>query len=504
MSSSITRETVIQAQRELCKADLAEYTKRSWHVLEPSTPLVWGWAMDAICMHLQAVGDGRIQKLMINCPPGFLKSLLTCVFLPSWIWGPLGQPSKRFMGTAYEERLATRDSNRMRSLVKSPWFQERWPINFTKDTDGKSEFSNDQTGFRLARSFYSTMGKRADGLMLDDPLNIAKANSATELKNCEREFLEALPSRLNDLGVSFTIVIMQRLNERDPSGIIIENNMPYEKLILPMRFDPTLECKTSLGWTDPRTEEGELLFPERYPEHVVIEWEKSLGDYGTASQLQQRPAPRGGGIIKKKWFRWYGDMDLPRILYRYIFADTANKTETQHDFSVLQCWGMVDTGQIILLDQERGKWEAPDLEKKAREFWAKHKAKVGIGPLRKKYVEDKSSGIGLIQALRKPRVDSNGVILPAIPIEGIPRDKDKISRAYSAAPQIQLGNVILPKDAEWIEDFLKEVKNFPTAKHDDQLDPMLDAVDKMLIGAIRPGPPVIPADSKHKPYVFYD
>jgi phage terminase large subunit-like protein len=114
------------------------------------------------------------------------------------------------------------------------------------------------------------------------------------------------------------------------------------------------------------------MFPERFGEEQVQELEKTLGSYGTAGQLQQRPAPRGGGILKEAWFRYY--TVLPRLEFRTIHADTAQKTGEENDYSVFQCWGRSTVGEAVLIDQVRGKWEAPELLVQARAFWHKHKA----------------------------------------------------------------------------------------------------------------------------------
>lgn len=449
------------AERELCRRSLAEFAKRAWRVLEPATPLKWGWALDAICLHLEAVTNGKINRLLMNVPPGTMKSLLTGVIWPAWEWGPRNMPQMRFVGTAHEETLAIRDSRRCRDLIKSAWFQNLWPLEFSRDLDGKREFGNTHMGFRQARSFTSMTGVRGDRVILDDPISADNANSEAKLKEAKLAFTETLPTRVNS-EKSAIIVVMQRLNEKDTSGVILEMGLPYVHLCIPMRYEPGRRCVTSIGWADPRQVEGELMFPERFPEQQVADLEKTLGSYGSAGQLQQRPAPRGGGILKDAWYRFY--TVLPTLEWRTIHVDTAQKTGEENDYSVLQCWARSTVGQAVLLDQIRGKWEAPELLTQARAFWFKH---VGGGvPLRGMYVEDKVSGTGLIQTLRREGV-------PVVPVQ---RNKDKLSRGHDAAPFVESGNVLLPADAAWLSDFLAESASFPGGAHDDQLDPMFDAI----------------------------
>jgi predicted phage terminase large subunit-like protein len=464
----LTKADLIAVERELCKRSLAEFAKRAWKVLEPAAELKWGWALDAICLHLEAVTRGEITRLLMNVPPGSMKSLLTGVIWPAWEWGPRNMPEMRYVGTAHEETLAIRDSRRCRDLIKSEWYQVLWPLVLASDLDGKREFGNTSKGSRQARAFTSMTGVRGDRIILDDPISADNANSAAKLEAAKIAFTETLPTRVNS-EKSAIVVIMQRLNEKDTSGVILEMGLPYVHLYIPMRFEKSNRCVTSIGWQDPRTEDGELMFPERFAEEQVKELEKTLGVYGAAGQLQQRPAPRGGGIINTSWFGYW--TVLPQLEFRFITVDTAQKTEQQNDWSVMQCWARSTAGKAVKIDQIRGKWEAPELLTQARAFWLKHlNSNLPMcrnATLKGMYVEDKVSGTGLIQTLRRE----------GLPVIAVQRNKDKISRGYDAAPFVESGNVLLPQDAPWLSDFLSEVGVFPSGAHDDQLDPMFDAIN---------------------------
>lgn len=472
----LTKADLLAVERELCGRSLAEFAKRAWHVLEPSAELKWGWALDAICLHLEAVTDGRITRLLMNVPPGCMKSLLTGVIWPAWEWGPKGMPEMRIVGTAHEETLAIRDSRKCRELIKSEWFQELWPLDISSDLDGKREFGNTKKGIRQARAFTSMTGVRGDRVILDDPISADNANSEAKLEAARIAFTETLPTRVNS-EKSAIVVIMQRLNEKDVSGVILKMGLPYVHLFIPMRFDPKHRCTTEIGWTDPRTEAGELMFPERFSEEGVTALEKTLGSYGAAGQLQQNPSPRGGGIIKNAWYRYW--TSLPPLDWVEMFADTAQKTGEENDYSVFELWGRTTTGQAVLIDLLRGKWEAPELLVQARAFWIKHRD--GPRPPRAMLVEDKVSGTGLIQTLRREGV-------PVLPLQ---RSRDKISRGNDAAPFIESGNVLLNADAPWLSDFLAESEKFPAGANDDQLDPMFDAIDRVQKNP-RGGAPVAP------------
>jgi predicted phage terminase large subunit-like protein len=210
-----------------------------------------------------------------------------------------------------------------------------------------------------------------------------------------------------------------------------------------------------------------------------------------AGQYMQSPIALGGNIIRGSWFPRY--TVLPKIKWRKIFADTAQKTAERNDFSVFECWGLGDDGRIYLLDMIRGKWEAPELERRAIAFWAKQSAlspenfgtllpwirnppadSVLVGQLRKMVVEDKSSGTGLIQKIR---------LVNTIPVQAVERVKDKLTRVMDVVSYWEAGLACLPELAPFTNDFVLEAEAFTaddSHAYDDQIDPLVDATVDML------------------------
>lgn len=463
---------IIEVEREACRRSLATFVREAWAVLEPGQKYIHGWHVDAICEHLEAITAGELTRLLINIPPGTMKSTLVSVFWPAWEWGPRDMSHVRFIGASHEQGLAIRDTRKMRRLITSDWFQARWPLKLTGDQNEKMFYENEATGFRQACAVKSMTGRRGDRVAWDDPHSVEAALSQAERETALRVFQETLPTRLNNPDSSAIVIVMQRLHEADVSGFILEGDYGYEHLCLPMEFEVDRSCVTSIGFQDPRKEEGELLFPERFPREVVERDKKVMGALAVAGQFQQRPAPRGGGVFKDEWWQYYSV--LPTIKWRGVWADTAQKAKESSDYSVFQCWGESDSGKAVLIDQVRGKWEAPELLAQARAFWAKHKAVSGMGNLRSFRIEDKVSGTGLIQTLKRE----------GVPVQGIPRNagRDKVTRAMDAAPSVEAGQVMLPRAAPWLSDFLAEASAFPTGSHDDQVDPMCDAVADIVLG----------------------
>lgn len=470
----------VKEARKMRQAEesLADFAIQAWHILEPSTELKWGWAMEAICDHLEAVTRGEVKRLLMNVPPGSMKSLLTGVLWPAWEWGPKGLASKRFLSTAHKQDLAVRDNMKCRRLIQSEWYQSRWPITITGDQNSKLKFENNKTGFREAMAFTSMTGSRGDRVILDDPLSVDDANSEAALLAAESTFREALPTRVNN-DESAIVVIMQRLHEKDTSGIILAEKLPYVHLMLPMRFESTRRCSNQI-FTDPRKTEGELLFPERFPEQTVTELEKTLGEYATAGQLQQRPSPAGGGILKVSHFQlWPTNIDLPSFEYVVQSVDPAYTEKTSGDPSAFTAWGVfTHKGKrgAMLLDAWADHMGYPQLRAKLVEEWH---ATYGKSDSRKGkkadalLIEQKASGQSLIQDLRQAN-------LPAVPY--LPTS-DKISRAHQVAPILELDCLWLPesrneggKPVTWAREFLKQVEQFPNAEHDDYVDSLSQCI----------------------------
>jgi predicted phage terminase large subunit-like protein len=288
------------------------------------------------------------------------------------------------------------------------------------------------------------------------------------------------------------IVIMQRLAADDPTGFIKGGNLPgeWEFVSIPALIDDeyveTLpeELRDKIA-RENRDEDGRFSYwPYKEPLADLLEMEEGRGTdaeggrvsrYVFSSQYQQSPKVLGGDIIRGADFKRYETP--PRLQWRKIYADTAQKTAERNDYSVFQCWGLGYDGRVYLLDQIRGKWQAPELRRRAIDFWNKHNISgVNVPTLRKMMIEDKASGTGLIQDIQ----DAG-----SIPVEGIEREKDKLTRVMDIVSFIESGLVYIPAHAEWVNDFIEECESFTaddTHAHDDQIDPLVDAINDMLGG----------------------
>lgn len=450
----------------MCRRSLASFAKRAWPILEPATDLKWGWALDAICQHLEAVTNGDLTRLLMNVPPGSMKSLLTGVIWPAWEWGPRGLPHHRFLGTAHKQDLAVRDNLKCRRLIRSEWYQRLWPVSLVSDQDAKTKFENDKTGFREAMAFTSMTGSRGDRVILDDPHSVDDANSVVKLAAGVTTFREALPSRVNN-DESAIVIVMQRLHELDVSAIAIE--LGYEHLMIPMRFEAERRCVTSIGWQDPRTVDGELMFSERFPERQVAELEKTLGSYATAGQLQQRPAPRAGGMFQRSDFEVVDAIPAGqrRTVRAWDFAATEHKPGVRPDWTVGLKMTMV--GDVFYVeDVERGQWKPSKVEETLVNTASQDGTRVTI-----RLPEDPGAA-GKSDAATKIKM------LKGYPVKTERPTGEKSVRARPASAQAEAGNVKLLR-GPWVQSFLDEVCVFPAGTNDDQVDAFADALNELAL-----------------------
>ena len=429
---------------------------------------------------LDRVFSGEITRLIVNLPPRYTKT--EEVVISFIARGFALNPSCEFIHSSYADSLVMRNSMEIKDLLMHESFQELWPMQLKKDSQSKKAWQIDQHGGRLlAVPSGGTItgfgaGLMQDGftgaLVIDDPLKPKDAYSDGVRSKINNQMTDTFLSRLAHKNVPI-IVVMQRLHEDDMTGYLLNGGSgdKWHHLCLPAEI----------------TDETKLYKKAQYPYGIPIEynldngplWEykhtvkdlktmRESDPYTTAAQYDQNPSPQGGGIFKDEWWAYY-PANIPMTFeYRFITADTAQKTKEYNDNSAIGCWG-VKNGKLYLIDICKGKWESPDLRKILLEFYKKHKNDTApTGKVRWVYIEDKSSGTDLIQSLRND-----------MPISAVQRNVDKVTRAHDCVPYICTGKVLLPDNGDWVQDFKAEVRKFTplmTHKHDDQVDMFMDAV----------------------------
>lgn len=464
-----------------------------WPVLEPVRPFKRSWAMDCINEHLYAMWLGQIRKLSFNVPPGIGKSYLVDTMFPAFLWGPGARPDKRIISTSYSLDLTIRNARRSKLIMQSARYQALWGhlFRFSADQNAKTRYDNDKTGFRVATSVGGLgVGERADVFIIDDGNNIKEVESDVVRAATNLYLTEIVPSRVNDLASSWFINIQQRTHTEDCTGTIRKHWSDVVEVILPMEFDEKRRCFVQVtGWVDPRKEDGELLWEERFPRAEVEKLKKTLGSYAYAGQYDQSPSPRGGGMFQRKWWNFYrtnaGDwrpadvterpaVDLPaRFDWCLISVDAAFKETTMGS----RVGMLVIAGRGALRYVLDNRTAPMSFTKTCGNILALNKKYNGSSPTlpraMKTLVEDKANGPAIIDALL-----SKVPGLIAVTPEG-----GKEARANCLEAPVEAGQWYLPEGVDWVEDFIAEFAGFPTGSHDDQVDATSQAEVYMMSGA---------------------
>lgn len=489
---------------------LINFMELGWHALEPGVEFVANWGVQAICDHLEAVTSGEIRRLLINVPPGCTKSMTTNVFWPAWEWGPKVLPHYRYISFAHERDLATRDNVRCRSLIQSEWYQKHWGHNFTfkADQNAKTYYENSKTGWRQACAAGSLTGRRGDRIIGDDPHSVKGADSDADREDVLRTFSETVPTRLNKQAESAIVVIMQRVHERDVSGLILAKELGYHHLMLPMEFEEERRCYSIVPpsyveepekrvvyynsdhktWTETAPvnitedtkieeryitdlrEDGELIDPIRFPRESVEELKTALGAHGgtyaQAGQLQQRPAPRGGGMFKRNDFTILESVKGMRgkVVRGW---DLAMSDKQKSPYTVGCKMVMTTTGEIIILDVQRFK-KTPGPCEAAIKGIVRSDGK----PVTQDIPQDPGQA-GKAQKLAFAK------LLHGFTVKFSPETGSKEMRATPLAAQCEAGNVFLLR-GEWNDTFINEATLFPNGEFLDQIDAASRAYASLL------------------------
>ena len=500
----------ILQDRKLLPQSLHEFTKVAFEIVEPGTPYLDNWHIQAICDHLEALVRGDIRNLLINIPPRHMKSLCSSVMLPCWLW--TFKPYYKFLFSSYAQTLSIRDALKSRRLIQSPWYQARWGDKFqlTGDQNAKTRYENNLGGYRLSTSVDGTAtGEGGDLIAVDDPHNMREIHSDIKRANVLDWWDNVMSTRLNNPKTGSKLIIMQRGHEADLAGHVLGKTGKWVHLNLPAEYELD-KRKTVLGFCDPRTKKGELLWPERFGPDELADLKSDMTAYAVAGQLQQRPAPEEGGIFKRAGFRlWPRDAKLPLLKYVLQSYDTAFTEDTMNDPTACLVLGIFAHPKygfncVLVCDAWSDHLEWPALR---RRVCADVKAKYGEKDMETRpnavLVEKKGSGLTLLQDLKM-------IGVPAYSYN--PNKDDKITRANAAAPFCEAGRVYVLESAKnpgqpvsWCEEFMHELLSFPNAVHDDYVDAFTQAIhffrDKEMLEAKIPGMEDDDQQEAPKPYV---
>ncbi len=487
-----TKAEDIAFDRAYVKAHgLYGFLKLAWEHVEPGTTFVDGKHIEQICNHLEAVSHGLIKRLIINVPPGSSKSVITSVMWSAWDWGPNGNAQRKYLYTSFDPGLSSRDSRKCYELIRSEWFQERWAIDIMDRATTDYRVKNGRKrGFRRSVGTRGRItGRHPDIQVVDDPMKASDGQGSaaikkTELLNVQKWWSGTMASRGANPKKVARVIIMQRLHDEDLAGFVLDQSTKggeqYVHLRLPMQYEAKHPCVTYMDpqpandndtnhgprlGGDWRTQEGELLCPERWDAEVVEQKKRELNvEY--SAQSQQRPANIAGQIFQRTWFRYWDADVLAReganpytgegfdeliASWDLTFKDTLGS-----DFVCGQVWGRIGPN-FYLLDRTYRRLSFSNtltaIETQLRRW-------PSIGP---KLIEDKANGPAVMSVL----------VLQVSGLIPINPEGSKVTRANAVSYLHRAGNVYYPPDYEGQigdEAHVECMVKFPLAKHDDTVD----------------------------------
>lgn len=440
----------------LLRSDLLSFSAKSFETINPARPFLRNWHHEAMAYHLERCLRREIRRLIICLPPRNLKSIISSVALPAFALGL--DPTARVICVSYGGELAAKLQRDCRTVMESTFYRRIFPgTRLSRRKNTESEFETTRGGFRLATSVGGALtGRGGNIIILDDPMKPDEALSEARRRSVCEWFDNTLRSRLDDKKDDVIIIVMQRLHVEDLVGHVLDSGEDWTILSLPAtaEYDEEIPIGPNRLY---RRKSGDVLHPEREPLSKLQEQRNVMGSYHFYAQYQQSPIPPEGEILKWAWFKTY-DAEPKREANDWPVQswDTASKDTELSNYSVC-ITALVKGNDYYILDVFRKRLNYPDLRstvlRQAQLFAAKYVL-----------IENKASGMALLDDLRRNWVHGGCYPLPVEP-EG-----DKITRAAAQSAEIEAGHVYLPRRAEWLGEFKKEVLLFPHGRYDDQID----------------------------------
>lgn len=482
-----------------------------------------------LCDTINKVIDGDITRLVVNIPPRHTKTLFFTVMLIARSFAGNGS-SESIQTSFSDNNVTTNSNQIQTILSHPDFielFGTRLDKSseklFETTLGGKCHnrtMRGQITGVGCGSAIHSGF---CGGLFIDDPLKPDEGASKTSLTRIQELYVETLSNRAANPSVP-QIIIMQRLAEDDLAGFVLKGgafgvkwhylNIPavvdkstgspeyYARLLKKYPYGIPVLYSLDLDTLIHRNLEQEFKFNreiqntfktvEAYKESELDArlsmgraslWaeKNTLATYDSMQEVQGKyfktqmlgdPVNEGGSVFKTEWFKHYDGfhaIDRSRIKCIRIYVDTAMKAAKANDRSAFSAWAKLDDGTIYMIDGIAGRWEVPDMEQKLIDFYHK------IANLRTRKdgwrlecvkIEDKGSGIGLLQRLNR----INGVNAIAVPRNG--KGSDKYTRACEVTPEIHAGRVYVNPSSIIGADLIQEASEFTdndSHQHDDKL-----------------------------------
>ena len=453
-----------KAKAELCKRDFFFFVQEFWSEIIPEDP-IYNWHIKYLCKELQLIVERVVKReeklydLIINIPPGTSKSTIATVMLPAWAWTI--DPTIRNLTASYSSSLSTDHALKSRDIIRSDKFRSYFSdISIKKDQDNKTHYKNDFGGERYATSVTGTVtGFHAHLIIVDDPLNPKGASSEADRLTANNFMDVTLSTRKVSKSVTPTILVMQRLHEKDCTGNWLEKEgKKIKHICLPGEISKDVQPKELEKYYI-----NGLLDTKRLNRNDLTELKINLGSYGYAGQIMQTPAPLDGGIWQK-WIIPIEDKELNALLpqlSRYgTDWDLAYTEKQTNSASAFVTAGTFENKMYI--DKLGFDWlEFPKLINYMRSKASPH------------YIEAKASGKSAKQTLTNQGI-------PAIEVNVTGGDKE--ARANMVTPYAESGLIYCRASLlnKLYHDSKQGILVFPNGEGDDLQDALVQSISRLL------------------------
>lgn len=408
---------------------------------------------------LTDVMAGRCPRLIISMPPRHGKSVFVSQYFPALYLGTW--PDRRVILTSYEAGFAANWGRKVRDLTEEyglPFFGIK--VRSNSSAADRWDLESALGGMSTAGVGGPLTGKGADLLIIDDPIkNAEEANSQTIREKQWDWFGSTAYTRLEPDGAA--IVMATRWHAEDLPGRLIEEMKAGGERWDVLNLPALAEDHDPLG-----REPGEALWPLRFDRERLEEIHKAIGSYYFSALYQGRPGVRGGGFFKWAWYENNMIDARPISGARVRYWDTAG-TEGGGDYTAGVLMSRAWDGSFTVENVRRGQWSPhhrnQEILATAREdgqnvpVWLEHEAGVG----------------GKERSLDTARLLAGF----AVHFETVTGSKESRAEPFSA--QSEAGNVRVVRD-QWNRDWINELLDFPSGKHDDQVDATAGAFNKLV------------------------
>tara|TARA_R100001460_G_scaffold18055_2_gene38384 strand:- start:454 stop:1917 length:1464 start_codon:yes stop_codon:yes gene_type:complete len=440
-------------QAEASQQDFMEYCKTVW------PEFINGRHHKIMAEKFNRIASGELKRLIVNMPPRHTKSEFGSYLLPSWLMGK--NPKLKIMQTTHTAELAFRFGRKVRNLMNSAEYTKVFPgVELRADSQAAGRWETSKGGEYFAAGVGGAVtGRGADLLIIDDPHSEQDALSPTALEHAYEWYTSGPRQRLQPGGA--IVIIMTRWADNDLTG----------KLMKQQGRDILADKWEVVEFPALMPESEEPLWPEFWKKEDLLSVKGSLSVGKWEAQWQQNPTGDMAAILKREWWNVWEKDDIPPLEYVMQSYDTAYSKKESADFSAITTWGVFYPEEgappnIILCDAKRGRWDFPDLRRRALEEYKYWEPECVL-------IEAKASGMPLTQELRNMGIP----VMNYTPSRG----NDKFTRVNSIAPLFESGLVWTP-DTRWAEEVVEECAAFPAGEHDDYVDTVTQALRRFREG----------------------